>query len=160
MKAGAAAALSNPGRKPRDRGPQAGPRGADFRARAAARGTRQPQDAEAGGRPRINLLWTGKAFAQTGLETRCRHVAKCSERSQQRGGCSDSIVERHDEAVVVCMLRDVARELLPFVRMFYAAPSSYHSWDAAGRRLRTGQLALALVALDQHDAFACVGSHR
>ena len=58
-------------------------------------------------------------------------------------------------------LREVAPELLPFVRLFYGQPSSYCWWDATGacRTVPQGEgcvqgdpLAPALFALGQHEA--------
>ena len=58
-------------------------------------------------------------------------------------------------------LRDVAPELLPFVRMFYGQPSVYSWWDDSGRlrEIQQGEgceqgdaLAPALFALGQHEA--------
>ena len=60
-------------------------------------------------------------------------------------------------------LRQVAPELLPFVRLFYGQPSTYCWWDAEGRcrDIRQAEgceqgdpLAPALFALGQHDALA------
>ena len=72
-----------------------------------------------------------------------------------------SAYDSMSRAAFLGKLREVAPELLPFVRLFYGSPSTYCWWDAAGRCRDVCQgegceqgdaLAPALYALGQHDA--------
>ena len=72
-----------------------------------------------------------------------------------------SAYDSMSRAAFLGKLREVAPELLPFVRLFCGSPSSYCWWDSAGRCRDVPQgegceqgdaLAPALFALGQHDA--------
>ena len=72
-----------------------------------------------------------------------------------------SAYDSMSRAAFLSKLREVAPELLPFVRLFYGQPSSYCWWDATGacRTVPQGEgceqgdaLAPALFALGQHEA--------
>ena len=51
----------------------------------------------------------------------------------------------------VLNLREVAPELVPFVRLFYGSPPTYYRWDSAGRCRDVPQRE-ALLAFGQHGA--------
>ena len=66
-------------------------------------------------------------------------------------------------AAFLAKTREVAPQLLPFVRVFYGRPSTYCWWDSAGRLRDIPQgegceqgdpLAPALFALGQHESLA------